>query len=301
MIKDQIQGAKWFHESAFTDHGRYFQTSRGSLHYLDTEALPSSPSSPPGMVATLFIHGTPGWGYEWRHFLRKDLGRLIIPDHIGFGLSSRPKEYVSLDEHVSHLEALLQSLELTGLHLVVHDFGGPIGIKLHLKNPGLVRKIVILNSWYWPFQDVVKSFPLQKVFFKSWAMRSLYRYFGVSAAVLVKVAWGKAIPLCEEEHESFKNMQPKKQREVTVSFLRSLTEADSFYGDYAKDLKSLEEIPCLLIWGKADRLLVNEHLIKWQEILPDLPAIILSRAGHWPHLEEKDTVTDTISEFLSDT
>ncbi|MEI8026281.1 MAG: alpha/beta hydrolase [Pseudomonadota bacterium] len=298
MMKEQITDALWYQEKAFTDQGRYFESSRGPLHYLDTHHKNLATSHSPGKFATLFIHGTPGWGYEWRHFLGKDLGRIIIPDHIGFGLSHRPKEFVSLEEHVSHLEALLQSLGITAIHLVVHDFGGPIGIKLSLKNPGLVQKNVILNSWYWPFQDAVPSFRLQKMFFKSWLLRFLYRHLGFSAAELMKAAWGKAIPLSKEEHASFKDMQPKHQREGTVSFLKSLTESDSFYGDYAKDLRSLQEIPSLLIWGKSDGLLVKQHLAKWQELLPDLPAIVLTRAGHWPHLEEKDVVTETISEFL---
>ncbi len=298
MRKVQIPNAFWYQEKAFTDYGRYFESSRGPLHYLDTHHKDPASLHPPDKVATLFVHGTPGWGYEWRHFLGKDLGRIIIPDHIGFGLSHRPNEFVSLEEHVSHLEALLQSLGITAIRLIVHDFGGPIGIKLSLKNPGLVQKIVILNSWYWPFQDAVPSFGLQKKFFKSWPMRCLYRHLGFSAAILMKVAWGKAVPLSQEEHASFKDMQPKNYREGTVSFLKSLTASDSFYGDYAKDLRSLREIPGLLIWGKSDGLLVKEHLTKWQDLLPDLPAIVLTRAGHWPHLEEKDTVTDTISEFL---
>ena len=298
MMKEQIHHALWFQEKAFTDQGRYFESSRGPLHYLDTHAKSQTDSQTASKFATLFIHGTPGWGYEWRHFLGKNLGRIIIPDHIGFGLSHRPKDFVSLEEHVSHLETLLQSLGITAIHMVAHDFGGPIGIKLSLKNPGLVQKIVIINSWYWPFQDAVPSFRFQKVLFKSWPMRMLYRHLGFSASVLVRLAWGKAIPLSNEEHRSFKEMQPKKQREGTVSFLKSLTESDSFYGDYAKDLKSLQEIPGLLIWGKSDGLLAEEHLTKWQDLLPELPAIVLTRAGHWPHLEEKETVTEVISEFL---
>jgi haloalkane dehalogenase len=302
ITKEMIQNEPWFSASRYLEGSAYFQTPRGKLHYYDSHnvnpglsGLKNTPSYP-----TLFLHGTPGWGYEWRHFLDQSLGRLIIPDHLGFGLSDRPDSYVSLTEHVKHLELLLKNLGISEINLVVHDFGGPIGIKLSLENPNLVKRLVIVNSWYWPFQDAVKFFGLQRIFFESSLMRFLYRHLGFSARVLTKAAWGKAIPLSKEEHHGFQRMQPRNQREGTLSFLRSLTDSDSFYGDYQKDLKSLSQIPILLIWGKADGVLKEAHLAKWQSILGDLPAVILSRAGHWPHLEEKETVTHTISEFLLD-
>ena len=186
-----IQNEPCFNASPFLEGSTYFQTPRGKLHYYDSQnvdrelsGLTSAPSYP-----TLFLHGTPGWGYEWRYFLDQGLGRLIIPDHLGFGLSDRPEGYVSLAEHVKHLELLLNSLGISEMNLVVHDFGGPIGIKLSLENPNLVKRLVIVNSWYWPFQDAVNFFSLQKIVFRSSLMRFLYRHFGFSARVLTKAAW----------------------------------------------------------------------------------------------------------------
>src|SRR5690606_31487561 len=96
--------------------------------------------------------GTPSWSFEWRHVIR-ELSRdhrVIAPDHLGFGLSDKPFD-APLDpaDHAERLRALAKHLELRDVTLVVHDFGGPIGLPLALGDDGLVGRVVVANSWMW--------------------------------------------------------------------------------------------------------------------------------------------------------
>lgn len=121
---------------------RYVDLDAGRLHYVDEgEGEP-----------LVFVHGTPTWSFLWRHWvndLRQGF-RCIAPDHTGFGLSDKPADgrYTPAD-HARNLEEFIQRLGLEDVTLVVHDFGGPIGLHYALENPDNVKRIVLMNTWLW--------------------------------------------------------------------------------------------------------------------------------------------------------
>jgi pimeloyl-ACP methyl ester carboxylesterase len=112
------------------------------LHYVDEGAGPP----------LLFVHGTPTWSFEWRHLIAglRDSYRCIAPDHLGFGKSPRPAdaEY-SPAAHADRLRQFVTRLGLDDVTLVVHDFGGLIGLPLAIDPPRIVRRLVVINSWMW--------------------------------------------------------------------------------------------------------------------------------------------------------
>jgi haloalkane dehalogenase len=91
----------------------------GRMHYVDE-----------GHGAPIvFVHGTPTWSYEWRHVVRAlaRTHRCIAPDHLGFGLSDRPRNFPYTPEaHAESFAAFITRLNPPPFTLVVHDFGGPI-------------------------------------------------------------------------------------------------------------------------------------------------------------------------------
>ena len=97
--------------------------SKGELHYEDEGS---------GAVI-LFVHGTPTNSYEYRHLIAalSRRFRCIAPDHLGFGQSSRPPSFAYTPEaHAEVLKEFVEKLGLRDFTLVVHDFGGPIGLPL---------------------------------------------------------------------------------------------------------------------------------------------------------------------------
>jgi haloalkane dehalogenase len=98
-----------------------------------------------------FMHGEPTWSYLWRDVLAEVVSaghRCIAPDLAGFGRSDKPEElgWYSYDRHVALMAGLLERLDLRDLTMVVHDWGGPIGLRLAVEHPDRIARLVILDT-----------------------------------------------------------------------------------------------------------------------------------------------------------
>ncbi|HYM57728.1 MAG TPA: haloalkane dehalogenase [Solirubrobacteraceae bacterium] len=96
-------------------------------------------------------HGEPTWGFLWRKVLPavRDAGqRVILPDLAGFGRSDKPMDpdWYSYDRHTAAAAALLEELDIRGATFVVHDWGGPIGLRLAVEHPDRVDRLVIMDT-----------------------------------------------------------------------------------------------------------------------------------------------------------
>jgi len=99
----------------------------------------------------VFFHGEPTWSFLWRTVIPpvRDAGfRCVAPDLVGFGRSDKPVDidYYSYDRHVALMGTLLEDLDLRGATVVVHDWGGPIGLRLAVEQPERVDRLVILDT-----------------------------------------------------------------------------------------------------------------------------------------------------------
>jgi haloalkane dehalogenase len=99
----------------------------------------------------VLFHGSPTWSYVWRQVippLRSAGCRCVVPDHAGYGRSDKPLDpgWYSLQRHVELSGSLLDELDLRDVTLVVHDWGGPIGLTVALQQPDRVSRVVILDT-----------------------------------------------------------------------------------------------------------------------------------------------------------
>jgi haloalkane dehalogenase len=99
----------------------------------------------------LLLHGEPTWSFLWRHAIGplRDAGlRAIVPDHAGFGRSDKPTDpaWYSYDRHVALAADLLERLDLRGATVVVHDWGGPIGLRLAVEQAERIDRLVITDT-----------------------------------------------------------------------------------------------------------------------------------------------------------
>jgi haloalkane dehalogenase len=99
----------------------------------------------------VFFHGEPTWSYLWRKVIPpvRDAGfRCIAPDYAGFGRSDKPTDvgWYTYDRHVEQMAALLEELDLRDATVVVHDWGGPIGLRLAVEHPDRISRIVIMET-----------------------------------------------------------------------------------------------------------------------------------------------------------
>jgi haloalkane dehalogenase len=99
----------------------------------------------------VFFHGEPTWSFLWRKVIPPVLSaghRCVAPDFAGFGRSDKPTDlgWYSYDRHVELMESLLADLDLRDATVVVHDWGGPIGLRLAVEHPDRVGRMVILDT-----------------------------------------------------------------------------------------------------------------------------------------------------------
>ncbi len=99
----------------------------------------------------VFFHGEPTWSYLWRKVIPpvRDAGfRCIAPDLPGFGRSDKPTavDWYTYDRHVAAMAALVEELDLRDATVVVHDWGGPIGLRLAVEQPDRITRIVVLDT-----------------------------------------------------------------------------------------------------------------------------------------------------------
>ena len=118
--------------------GKYIEVDGGKLHYLDEGEGP----------VLLALHGNPTWSFYWRALIEAFPNhRVIIPDHIGCGLSDKPQDWgYRLEGHIANIQALIDTLELKDISLMVHDWGGAIGMGVATSNPDNFLRFIVTNT-----------------------------------------------------------------------------------------------------------------------------------------------------------
>ena len=281
----------WVDRSAYPFTSKWADTSSGRLHYIDEGAGPPA----------LFVHGTPTWSFEYRHVIRaaRDVCRCIAPDHLGFGLSDRPPNASYTPEaHAHRLREFVDGLGLDRFALVVHDYGGPIGLPLALA--GRVNRLVLLNTWMWPFDDD-KEMTSRARLVSGPLGRFMYRHLNASLRMLMPSAYAQRRCLTSNIHRQY--LEPFRNRDDRVLVLWPLAYAllgsSAFYRELYSRIETLRGIPTSIIWGLRDTAFRPHQFERWQRELPNASVLALDNAGHWPHEEAPSEVAEAISEFLA--
>lgn len=266
--------------------------SAGELHYVDEG------SGPP----ILFVHGTPTNSYEYRHLIAAlaPRYRCIAPDHLGFGASARPQGFAYTPEaHAGVLREFVERLGLTDFTLVVHDFGGPIGLPLALAPTTQVRRVILMNTWAWPVDDdPAMARPAR--FIGGAAGRFLYRYANASLRLIMPSAYGDRKKLTPAIHRAYLDVFRDRDARVLVlhALAKSLLGSRAHFQSLLDRIGALTTVPVLIVWGMKDSAFKPYQLERWQRLLPQARVERIDGAGHWPHEEEPGRVVEAIERFM---
>lgn len=283
----------WLDRQAYPFAPRFLPLTAGRMHYVDE-----------GQGETiLFVHGTPTWSFEFRHLIRalSKTHRCVAPDALGFGLSERPRDFAYTPEaHAAVLAEFVQKLGLTNYTLVVHDFGGPIGLPLCLHHPDQVSRLVLFNTWMWPFDDDPEMQKKGRIAGGAIG-RLLYRHVNFSLRVLTPYAYGDKKKLTPAIHQQYLSVFPDadSREQVLWALAKSLNGSRDYYSSLWEQRNKLQERPALILWGMKDRAFPPHMLDKWRVMLPAATVVPIENAGHWPHEEAPDTVVSLMAKFLS--
>ena len=250
----------------------------------------------------LFVHGTPSWSFEWRHLVRglSERHRCVAPDLLGFGLSDRPRDYPYTPEaHARSLAAFVDALGLDDFTLVVHDFGGPIGLPLALAGSGRVRRLVLLNTWMWSFEGDADMERKGRVAGGA-VGRLLYRRLNFSLRVLMPHAYGDKRKLTPAVHGQYLAPFPDawSRGAVLWPLAKAILGSSAYYESLWQRRGELRTVPALIVWGMQDPAFPPQHLARWRSALPSARVVELP-AGHWPHEELPGDVLRAVSDFVT--
>lgn len=269
----------------------------GTMHYLD-EGAPDSASE------ILMLHGNPTWCFFYRELVRglsAERGRrIVVPDHVGCGLSSRPRDFAySLEAHVENLVCLVEKLDLRRLTLVLHDWGGAIGMGLARRCPERVKRLVILNTAAFPDPHI----PLRIRIFRTPLLGRL------SICGLNLFAWGATWgavtrPLPEPVRRAY--LAPYDsfaRRFATWAFVRDIPmhpRHPSWPELAAIDeaIETFTDRPTCIVWGEQDFCFTPHFRRLWQERLPRAEVHRLEEAGHYLLEDAPEEALACIENFL---
>jgi haloalkane dehalogenase len=259
---------------------------------------------PRGDEAVLMLHGNPTWSFYYRDLVR-DLSpgmRCVAPDHVGMGLSSKPGDYdYSLASRIADIEALVESLGLRRVHLVLHDWGGPIGLGLAVRRPERVGRIVIQNTAAFPSARIPRRIALCRApVIGEFIVRGLNGF--AEPATWMAMASRR---LTWDERRGYLHPYGSWADRIGVyRFVRDIPmEADhpsrGTLEEVSMGLPRLSGHEKMILWGGRDFCFDDTFLSRWREIYPEARVDHIGRAGHYVLEDAGSDARSRICEFLT--
>ena len=255
--------------------------------------------------ALLLIHGMAGSSATWRAILpqlRKRY-RVIAPDLLGHGQSSKPRTDYSLGAFAVSLRDLLDELGVESATVVGHSLGGGIAMQFLYQHPEYCRRLVLISSGGLG-QDVglilrLLSAPGAELVMPVIAPSPVLRAGNSVRGWLTSL--GLRSPRGAEIWNAYSSFSDAATRDA---FLRTLRSVIDYRGQAVSALNRLQlraEMPTLAIWGEDDTIIPVDHVYAAHEARPDCRVEVLPDIGHFAHVEAPARVVDLIDEFITST
>jgi pimeloyl-ACP methyl ester carboxylesterase len=249
-----------------------FDTGAGVMRYVDEGQG----------RAVVLVHGTPTWAFLYRHLIPglAATHRVIAPDHLGYGRSDKPRDAdYRPAAHAARLRALLESLGVEDITLVVHDFGGPIGLSFAVERPDAVRSVVLFNTWLWSLRGTSAA-SVSRVMATP-VGRFLYRRLNFSPRVMFRLGYGDRRRYTRDVLGAYVAPFPTPEtRDAPWVLARELGASADWYDDLWRRRDAFADKPALLLWGMKDPAFGPDALARWQGALTRARTVEFPDAGH---------------------
>ncbi|MEK7486833.1 MAG: alpha/beta fold hydrolase [Planctomycetota bacterium] len=268
------------------------------LHYLDEG------SGEP----IVMVHGNPTWSFFFRHLILalRSQYRVVVPDHLGCGLSDKPQNYpYRLKNHIENLESLLETLKFPQkITLVMHDWGGCIGMGYASKYPEKIGRLIFMNTATFRFQHV-KHFP------KAILLNRIPGFGEFS--IRVCNTFVKSATFMAMTHKSRMNRKiragfhaPYNSYENRIAVHRFVQDIplDSSHPTYPvveaieNALPQFNATPKLFCWGWRDFCFNPSVLQAWKHFYPEAEYEIYLDANHYLLEDAHERIVPRIDKFL---
>lgn len=257
----------------------------------------------------VMIHGNPTWSFYYRKLVEglSVQFRTVVPDHIGCGLSEKPDVHrydYRLKSRVDDLESLLHHLGINkDITLVLHDWGGMIGMAYALRYPERIHRFVIMNTAAF-LPPKGKTLPMRLRVIRNIKPFATLAVLGFNVFVYGALFMASCRKLPKDvksglvaPYNSWKN------RIATLKFVQDIPvrEDDPSYRlvKYVDgNLYKLSHIPMLICWGEHDFVFDKDYRLEWQRRFPSATVKIFSDAGHYVLEDASDRIIPLVKDFL---
>jgi haloalkane dehalogenase len=267
------------------------------LHYLD-----EGPRDAPVVV---MLHGNPTWSFYYRKLVMalRETYRCIVPDHIGCGLSDRPQKWTyHLADHVDNVAKLVDHLHVDAFSLVVHDWGGAIGMGLATERPDAVTSSIVFNTAAFRSPEIPPSIASIRI-----------PVFGRVAVLNFNAFAGVATYRAMHKHERMTKtvkagyLAPYGNAHDRIATLRFVEDIpmDLGHPSYGRLLQIEQKLPLLqskpmmLVWGERDFCFTPKFRARWQQEFPNATVHALEDAGHYVVEDAHERIIPWMQEFLA--
>jgi len=282
----------WIDTAAYPFEPKSFSLPMGTMRYVDEgEGDP-----------VVMVHGNPSWSFEFRDLVKRFSAthRCIAPDHIGFGLSDKPRAWDYLPQHhAENLEALLEELDLDNITLLLGDWGGPIGCSYAARHRERVKAIVVTNTWLWSVEGdwYYRAF---SGFVGGAIGRWLIRRFNFFARAVVWAVYGDKSKLTREIHRHYlEPLSVPDERKGTWVFPRQIVGSSDWLAELWVNRDKLQGKVRLIAWGMKDIAFREKELQRWKKHFPGARVVRYPKAGHFLAEEESDGLIDGLEKVLA--
>lgn len=277
----------------------YMTIGGHKLHYLEEG----------GGDAVVMLHGNPSWSIYYRNLIQRlsPFYHCLVPDHIGMGYSDKPTDKAysyTLSQRVKDLEVFLQNKGIThNITLILHDWGGIIGMCFARRHPEAVKKLVILNTaaFHPPegkglpfFLRLTRTLP-GEFFLRAFNSFSIgATYLGVrrtSMSGVLRRAYSSP-------YNSWKN------RIAVLRFVQDIPRKKKDPGfaqitDLQDNLHLFSDTPVLIAWGMKDNVFDSHFLKKWIDYFPQAQVHRFEDCGHYVLEDAGEEIGQLVVDFLA--
>ena len=256
-----------------------------------------SPDDPP----VWFMHGEPTWSFLWRKVIPpvRDAGfRCIAPDLPGFGRSDKPTDFgwYSYDRHVEVMTALLEHLDLRDVTMVVHDWGGPIGLRLGVEQPDRISRFVVMDTGLFTGHQKMSD---AWIAFRDFVERTEDLPIGM----LVKNATARGMD--DETVAQYEGCFPDAAskagaRAFPLMLPTSPDMPGAEAGQRVLDALRSDQRPKLMLWADRDPVLPLEVGQRFAQAINGPEPIVIENASHFLQEDAGDVIGGHIARWLTD-
>lgn len=275
--------------------------TRVEVNGISTRLLQAGPADSP--EAVVFMHGNPGSSDDWEPLIAAVCGaqngsgaarRALAFDLPDFGETIATDGFQhTVPSYAEFMDAALGVLGVQRVNLVVHDFGGPIGLvwsAMHAERLASITliDIGILPGYRWHRMARLWRTPVLGELIQATTFRSGFRR-------LISASEPRGLP--REFLDRMYDQYDRRTKRAVLELYRATDEPGAAASEFAAYMAP-KDIPALVIWGEHDAYLPSSYAVRQRDAFPSADVHVLPASGHWPFADSPEIVERLLASFL---